>query len=334
MDWGNSHRHGRPVPAIAVIGPARPLAQPVLRALRAHGADAVAVAVANGAAAVVHVAGADADTWLRDPEEGARVVVDRTRRVLRDAERGGVTALVHVSSASVYGAWADNPVPLSEDSPLRPNPAFPYARAHAEAERLVQEWRDQHPDVSVAVLRPAIVMGGDGPSWMARAVGALQAPLPRDEGRPLQFVHADDVAAAVALAVERQLTGTYNVAPDGWVPDEKARALAGGIARLPLPAWLARPLARVGWRITRRGVPAGATPWTTHPWVVANDRLRAEGWEPAYTNEEAFVAAAPPAKLSSIWARRRQELTLGAAGTVIAGAAAGVIAVIRSRRRT
>jgi len=92
-------------------------------------------------------------------------------------------------------------------------------------------------------------------------------------------------------------------------------------------------LGRIGWRLSRRGTPAEALPWTMHPWVVANDRLRAVGWEPTHTNEEAFVAAARPNPFSRLFARRRQEMTLGAAGLLAAGLAAGIIAIIRSRRR-
>ena len=34
----------------------------------------------------------------------------------------------------------------------------------------------------------------------------------------------------------------------------------------------------------------GSCPTPQYPWVVANDRLRAAGWEPRWSNEEAFVA--------------------------------------------
>ena len=52
----------------------------------------------------------------------AEVNVDGTRNILR--ARPG--AVVVVSSAAVYGAWPDNPLPLGEDDPARPNHECPY----------------------------------------------------------------------------------------------------------------------------------------------------------------------------------------------------------------
>ena len=52
--------------------------------------------------------------------------------------------------------------------------------------------------------------------------------------------------------------------------------------RVALPARLARALIRL---------PNGLLPYTVHPWVVANDRLRAAGWTPTFTNEEALLLA-------------------------------------------
>jgi nucleoside-diphosphate-sugar epimerase len=319
---------------IAVIGPGRSLLPAVVSELAREGHDAAAATdVFAGAEVVVNLAGVAAPTWLRDPAGGAIDLVDGTRTILGQADGAGVKSFVHVSSAAVYGAWPDNPVPMPEETPLRPNPGFAYARAHAEAERLLADWRDAHPDVEVAVLRPAIVMGGDGPSWMARAVGAVQAPRPREAARPLQFVHADDVASAVALVIDHHLEGAFNVAPDGWVPEETARALAGGVSRLTLPGWLVRPLGRIGWAIGRRGTPAEAIPWASNPWVIANDRLRAAGWEPAHPHEEAVVAAEPPGRLARLLTRRRQEVTLAAAGVVGAGLVTGVVLAIRRAHR-
>ena len=119
---------------------------------------------------------------------------------------------MHLSSATVYGAWPDNQIPLTEDSPLRPNPEFAYAVGKAEAERALAEWAEDHPDTRVAVLRPAVTVGSPEPLY--EALGATRAPGAGDGRRPVQYLHVDDLADAVILAWERRLSGVYNVAPD------------------------------------------------------------------------------------------------------------------------
>src|SRR5207248_11329057 len=49
------------------------------------------------------------------------------------------------------------------------------------------------------------------------------------------------------LAVRAGLDGVFNVAPDGWISGDEARALSGS-PRLPLPERLARRVVDVGWR--------------------------------------------------------------------------------------
>jgi hypothetical protein len=69
-----------------------------------------------------------------------------------------------------------------------------------------------------------------------------------------------------------------------------------------------------------------------YPWVVANDRIRALGWHPGNTNEEAFVAAHEAGPLDMLNARRRQQISLGIAGGLLA-AIAGTIGWLVFRRR-
>src|SRR5256885_5707140 len=72
----------------------------------------------EGADVLVHLAGVhDA---IPDEELMARVNVGGTRRVLEAAASAGVSKVVLLSSAAVYRAWPNHPIPLIEDAPLRP----------------------------------------------------------------------------------------------------------------------------------------------------------------------------------------------------------------------
>ena len=230
---------------------------------------------------------------------------------------------VLVSSATVYGAWAANPVPLPETAPLRPNPAFSPAVEAAEAERLLHDWATS-PGRRAAVLRPAVIAG-------LRPLDRLARSLVRGGARPVQVVAEEDVAEAIALVVERDLEGAFNVAPDGAIPADTVDALAGGPPRV---AAVDRVLA-VARRATAAEAP-GTGPYAEHPWVVANDRLRAAGWEPTSTNEEALVLASPPSRWRDVSPKRRQELALGAMVVVLVavtvGTAIGVRQLVRRRR--
>jgi hypothetical protein len=77
-------------------------------------------------------------------------------------------------------------------------------------------------------------------------------------------------------------------------------------------------------------VPAEALPYLTYPWVLANDRLRAEGWVPRHTNEETLIETV--AALTKPFPKAK--VALGAAG--LAGAAAAVgggVVLLRNRRQ-
>lgn len=254
------------------------------------------------------------------------------RRVLDAASAVSAEHVVLLSSATAYGAWANNPVPLTEDAPLRPNPGVPIAYEKAELERTAAEWRDAHPGATVALLRPTVTVSASGHSgWLARALaGSTSLPV-TDAEPPAQFLDVSDLATAVDLARRARLDGPRNVAPDGWISGDTLRALAGGPPRLRLPERLAVRLAGMRWRWGLAETPPALLPLTVHPWVVANDRLRSDGWVPLSSNEEAFVGAHRAGPWTTMSPRRRQELALGAAGAAVVGLTVGAVALLRRR---
>jgi nucleoside-diphosphate-sugar epimerase len=282
-----------------------------------------------GAESVVHLAYHVGSSRRRPPRND-----EVFQRVLDAAGRAGIERLVLLSSATVYGAWVNNPVPLTEQAALRPNPEFAYGRQMARLEQRAADWVADGPGRRVAALRSCTALAEDGASWVASSLAAAAGIRPGREDPPAQFVHLDDLAAAVDVARRAQLDGPANVAPDGWIPGPTLRALAGQAPRPRLPAWLARRVAEWRWHLKLGPIPPGLLQFTMYPWVVSNDRMRAAGWKPRHTNEQAFVASTDAKWWTVLTPKRKQELTLVVSGVLGAGVITAVVVLIRKILRS
>ena len=78
---------------------------------------------------------------------------------LHACDAASVEALFYQSSHTVYGAYPDNPLLITEDQPLRPVPEFPYAADKAEVDLMFQEYVKTHPKQSVTIVRVVAVTG-------------------------------------------------------------------------------------------------------------------------------------------------------------------------------
>lgn len=196
------------------------------------------------------------DTWASAPRavhEAARLLADRAERY------------VYVSSCSVY-AWAP-PAGYTEDAPLVDG-----AEADAQHTEYPQDKRGGElaaldafgPDRSVLV-RAGLILGpyeniGRLPWWLTRIArgGPVLAPGPRD--LPLQYVDVRDLAGWILGAVERELSGAYNLmGPQG-------HATMGGF--LDACVNVAGGAAELRWTSPEAVLDAGIRPWTQLPvWV-------------------------------------------------------------------
>lgn len=338
---------------IAVTGAAGDLGRRVVATLRAR--DGVTVTTIDddlltadlkpaleGVDVLVHLHSVFTSALDDAPEVASADDVTCAQRLLDAAGATSVSHVVLLSSATVYGAWANNAMPLAEDATLRPQPDLAYAVQRAEIERRLAEWRHDHPSATATVLRPAPVVG-DGPDegddggaggWLARALHAARRVADVDGDPPAQFLHVDDLASAVVLAAVERLDGARNVAPDGWMRGAEYTALDAGTPKVRVPRTVGDRVSRLRWKLGLAPTPPGLVPYARHPWVVANDRLRADGWTPEHSNEEAFVAGTPATALATLSPRRRQELALGiTGGALVAGAGAAIWAALRHARK-
>lgn len=284
-----------------------------------------------GADAVLHLASVFGPV-LEGAQIDTAVEVTLARRVLDAADAAGLTQVVVMSTATVYGPWANNAVPLTEDAPLRPHPDLALAVQKAEIERLAAEWAADHPEAVVATLRPVTVVQDGASGWLAQALRAT-VTLPANEETPIQYVHIADVASAVVAAWSHRLAGPVNVAPHGWLTPTERQAL-DPVPKVRLPERVAVAVADWRWRLRLAPTAPGILAYARHPWVVANDKLVATGWAPVHSNEEAYVAGHEARVIETISPQRRQELALGAVAAGAVAVGAGAFALVRRRRRT
>jgi UDP-glucose 4-epimerase len=232
-----------------------------------------------GADVVVHLA------FCVDPMRDAALMHDVNvggfRNVLDAVAAAGVTRVVYPSSAFAYGAHPDNPVPIDETQPLRPNTSFPYAAHKAETESLLERWQELHPDVAVTVLRFAMVLGPHVDNFMTRRFEPPLSVAVAGHRPPLQVLHEDDAAAAVAWFVAHPHPGVFNVAADGTV-DWDTVVAAVGTREVALPADVLFPLADVASAVGLIDTAPGELTTRMYPIVVDTSRVTATGWAPTH----------------------------------------------------
>jgi len=322
-------RHLAASPRIgAVLGLDTTVAAPSAGDVAWHGLDPADPRIAQalaGVHAVVHCA-----VDLRpdsDRTAQRRRNLQRARTVLTAAFAAGVRQVVVVSSAMVYGALADNPVPLPDGAPLRAVPEASVLGDLLEIERTAAEFAAAHPALTVTVLRPAIVLGAGPGSALAALFEAPRLLRLRGTRPRWQFCHVDDLAAAAEAVLLAGLAGPVNVGCEGFCEHEEVER-ATGRRSLELPERVAVATAERLHRLGITPAPPSELDYLAHPWVVDCAALRAAGWLPTYANDQALRA-----HLSALPARG-ETAVLGA--TAAAGATValvGTAALVRRARR-
>jgi len=298
----------------------------------------------SGVDVVVHIA---VDTGLEHDPDVRSTNVRGAAAVLTAAPAAGVDHVVLVTSAMVYGAHADNPVPLAEEAELRAIADDEVLGDLLEIERLAAQAPRTHPGLAVTVLRPAVLVGGGVDSILTRHFEAPRLLAVKGSRMRWQFCHVDDLLSAIELVVSGGLEGASDdagsaqrltvaaVGSHGWIEQDDIERVTGK-RHIELPTSVAFGTAE---RLHRLGVtPAGSSDlqFIVHPWVVETTRLTAAGWKPAFANDDALaVAVAESSGRLAIGGHRlgRRDAAAGAAVGATVALVSTAALVRRARRR-
>lgn len=206
-----------------------------------------------------------------------QVDIEGTKNLVNSCRQAGVKHLLYLSSHTVYGAHKDNPIPLMEDSPLRPVTGFQYSRDKVEAERILRDFGASDQNITVTILRSCPVIG---PGAVGSATTIMFEPFMMigvtGYDPPMQFVHEDDLTSLLGTFINSPKEGIFNVAGDGVLKySEVARLLRKRL--LKLPGKLLELLIAFSWSTYLQSAsPASGLEFIKYPPVVSTDKLKRE----------------------------------------------------------
>jgi nucleoside-diphosphate-sugar epimerase len=256
--------------------------------------------------------------------------------VLTAAAAGGVGRVVLITSAMVYGAKPDNPVPITESAPLGADPDGSVVGDFMEIEQLAERSPRTNPGMSITVVRPAALVGEGIDTLITRHFEAPRLLVVKGCAPRWQFCHVSDLLSAIELAAAGEVKGAFAVGSDGWLEQDQVEELSG-LRRIELPAGVTFATAQ---RLHRAGItpaPVSDLHYVVYPWVVDCHALREAGWRPTVTNAQALqVLLEQRAGHHAVAGRRlaKKDATITAAGATVAviGTAA-IVRQVRKRRR-
>jgi nucleoside-diphosphate-sugar epimerase len=177
---------------------------------------------------------------------------------------------------------------VDESWPTDGVPSSPYSRHKAAAERLLDAHEREHPRRIVTRLRPGIVgqrSAGSAllryglPAVLPAAVLGHVPVLPLDKRLVIPVVHADDVADAIARALDGRVPGPFNLAAGPGITTGTIAGVLGARA-VHVPAPLVRAVMSLTWHAHLQQVDPG---WLDLGFAVPlMDTSRAElelGWQ-------------------------------------------------------
>lgn len=225
-----------------------------------------------------------------EPRVRHEVNVLGTKRLLEYCVTYGVQRIVVLSSHYVYGALPDNPYYVDEEYPLNVSRTYPEVRDLAEVDTLCNAFLWRHPEIATTILRPVATLGPTVHSTMARYLRQTYVPMIMGFDPMMQFIHEDDVADAVALALERGTHGVFNVVGPEAVPLSVAIRETGGVA-VPIPEPIARIVFGQLFQWGLYHVPPGAIDFVKYPCTLDGRRFRtATGFTSRHPLEDIFAS--------------------------------------------
>jgi UDP-glucose 4-epimerase len=218
--------------------------------------------------AVIHMA--TVTHLTAQSEDRYRINLGGTKAVFDCCHRYGVKQAIFVGRHTYYGAAADSPLYHTEDEPPLGLETFPELADLVAADLYAGTALWRIPEIDTAVLRVVYTLGPSRSGTLSSFLRGPRVPLILGYDPLFHFMHEEDLASAIALALEKKLRGVFNVAGPQPLPLSVIIGQAG-LAPLLVPEPLFRSL--LG-RFGLPRLPRGALNHIKYPVVIDGSSFR------------------------------------------------------------
>jgi nucleoside-diphosphate-sugar epimerase len=171
------------------------------------------------------------------------VNVGGMKNTLEAMEANGVKKIIFTSSVAIYGLNKNNP-----DEEHFADPFNHYGKSKWQAERVLQEWYQNHLDWNINILRPAVIFGernrGNVYNLLKQISGGKFLTVGKGKNKK-SMAYIGNVVAFVKYLIENQKDGyhvfNYIDKPDftmNELVDHVSSILCKPIPRIHCPYWL------------------------------------------------------------------------------------------------
>jgi UDP-glucose 4-epimerase len=203
---------------------------------------------------------------------------------------------IMISTTLVYGAHANNPNFLTEESELKGHRDSRFVNDKVRAEKQVHRFAQEHPNVEVCILRFAPILGPTVSNMYTRFFTRPVAPVMLGHDPLMQFVHEQDAVVALQKAVESRATGAFNITGKGVLPYTTVLALLGRVP-VPMPQLVARQVSKLLWATQLVGSPPSFLDFLLYLCVADGSRAKTQlGFTPRLSIKRTildFLGVAP-----------------------------------------
>jgi UDP-glucose 4-epimerase len=220
-------------------------------------------------------------------EDRFRINLFGTRAVFDHCHHYGAKRCIFVGRHTYYGAAADSSLYHGEEDPPFAMTTFPELADLVAADLYAGSALWRYPELDTCVLRLCYTLGTSRSGTLAAFLRGPRVPTVLGFDPLFQFIHEDDAADAICLALEKQLRGVYNVAGPQPLP-LTAIIKQAGRQPVPVPELLLR---LVFGRFGLPQLPPGAVEHLKYPVVVDDSSFRtATGFNNKYDEDQTIAA--------------------------------------------